>query len=63
MRLTTLKRTRSFALARVEQVVDAQPQVEQMPRRDAGRIVDVVLGPIGGNDEPLGPASAPPPQW
>ena len=35
--------------ARVEQVVHTDPEVEQVARRDAGRIVDVVFGAFGGN--------------
>ena len=41
---------------RVEQIIHAEAEIEEMPRRDSRWVVHVVLGAVRGNDETLGPA-------
>ena len=44
----TLKRSAHLRLVAVEQVVDAEAEIEQVPRRDARRVVHIVLGASAG---------------
>src|SRR6478609_9171302 len=40
----------------VQEVVHAQPQIQEMPRRDARRVADIIRGAIRGNDQARGAA-------
>ena len=55
----TLNRSAEFRSVAVKQIVDAEAEVEQVPRRDARRVVHIVLRALGGNPQPRRAESTP----